>query len=89
MTVQGASNESDWTRNCVSCFWIRHVIRHDLLHEGIVGDLPVGHTVIEADCMPEMMEFAEKLILSLLGVKAGYLKTSGGDRQRHTLDLKK
>ena len=30
-----------------------------------------------------------KQILSLLGVKAGYLKTSGGDRQRHTLDLKK
>jgi hypothetical protein len=64
-------------------------IRNDLLHEGIVGDMPVGHTVIEADCMPEMIEFTEKLILSLLGVKARYLKTDGGDRQRHFLDLEK
>ena len=63
-------------------------IRNDFLHEGIVGDLPVGHTMIEADCLPEMMEFTEKLVLSLLGVKAGYLNTGGGDRQRHFLDLK-
>ena len=61
-------------------------IRNDLLHEGIVSDLPIGHAVIP-DCLPEMREVAEKLILSLLGVKAGYLKTGGGDRQRHFLDL--
>jgi hypothetical protein len=64
-------------------------IRNDLLHEGLVGDLPIGHTVIKADCTLEMLEFAEKAILSLLGVKAGYLTTAGGDRQRHLLDLKK
>jgi hypothetical protein len=64
-------------------------IRNDLIHEGIVADLSIGHAVIEADCLPEMMELTEKLILGLLGVKAGYLKTGGGDRQRHLLDLEK
>jgi hypothetical protein len=64
-------------------------IRNDLLHEGLVGDLPIGHTVIKPHCTLEMQEFAEKVILSLLGVKAGYLTTVGGDRQRHLLDLKK
>jgi hypothetical protein len=63
-------------------------IRNDLLHEGLVGDLPIGLTVIKPHCTLEMREFAEKLILSLLGVKAGYLGTSGGDRQHHLLDLR-
>jgi len=62
-------------------------IRNDLLHEGLVGDLPIGHTVIRPHCTLEMREFAEKVILSLLGVKAGYLTTPGGDRQHHLLDL--
>lgn len=57
--------------------------------KGIVGDQPIGHATIGADCIPEMVEFLEKLILSLLRVKAGYLKTDGGDRQRHFLDLEK
>lgn len=61
-------------------------IRNDLVHEGLVGDLPIGLTVMP-NCTLEMLEFVEKLILSLLGVKAGYLATRGGDRQRHFLDL--
>ncbi|WP_166308710.1 hypothetical protein [Bradyrhizobium sp. 2S1] len=63
-------------------------IRNDLIHEGLVGDLPIGQTVIKPHCTLEMREFAEKLILSLLGVQAGYLSTAGGDRQHHALDLK-
>jgi hypothetical protein len=64
-------------------------IRNDLLHEGLVGDLPVGQTVIQPHCTYEMREFAEKIILTLLGVKAGYVTTPGGDRQRHFLHLQR
>jgi len=62
-------------------------IRNDLIHEGLVGDMPLGLSVMP-HCEHEMREFADKLILALLGVKAGYIGTAGGDRQRHALDLK-
>ena len=63
-------------------------IRTDLIHEGLVGDMPLGLSIIEPHCDLEMREFADKAILALMGVKASYLTTPGGDRQRHMLDLK-
>jgi hypothetical protein len=63
-------------------------IRNDLIHEGLVGDMPLGLSIMEPHCDIEMREFADKIILALMGVKAGYLATPGGDRQRHMLDLK-
>ena len=62
-------------------------IRNDLLHEGLVGDMPLGLSIIEPHCDLEMREFADKVILALMGVKAGYLATPGGDRSRHMLGL--
>jgi hypothetical protein len=62
-------------------------IRNDLIHEGLVGDMPLGLSVMP-HCENEMREFADKVILALLGIKAGYLATPGGDRSRHMLDLK-
>ena len=50
--------------------------------------MPLGLSIIEPHCDLEMREFADKAILALMGVKASYLTTPGGDRQRHMLDLK-
>jgi hypothetical protein len=63
-------------------------IRNDLIHEGMVGDMPLGQSFIDPHCDLEMQEFADKVILALLGVSAHYLDTPGGDRSRHMLDLK-
>jgi len=63
-------------------------IRNDLLHEGLVGDMPLGLSFIEPHCDLEMREFAEKVILALMGVRAEYLATPGGHRSRHMLGLK-
>lgn len=63
-------------------------VRNDLLHEGLVGDMPLGLSIIEPHCNLEMLEFANKLILALMGVNAGYLATPGGDRSRHMMELK-
>jgi hypothetical protein len=63
-------------------------IRNDLIHEGMVGDMPLGLSFIDPHCDLEMREFADKLILALLGVSAHYLDTPGGDRSRHVLGLR-
>jgi hypothetical protein len=63
-------------------------IRNDLIHEGLVGDMAIGLSIIQPHCEHEMREFADKCIIALLGIKAGYLDTAGGDRQRHALALK-
>ncbi|MGX1320769.1 hypothetical protein AB7M17_004222 [Bradyrhizobium sp. USDA 377] len=62
-------------------------IRNDLIHEGMVGDMPLGLSFIGQHCDLEMREFADKAILALLGISATYLQTPGGDRSRHMLGL--
>jgi hypothetical protein len=50
--------------------------------------MPLGLSIVEPHRDLEMREFADKVLLSLIGLKADYLTTPGGDRSHHMLGLK-